>query len=143
VAEKGIPMRRYKTIGNPSDPLTTSNVLIATEGPHQKTDILGEPINPCRKPWSVVADFLYQFGNGGLIFSMMDGLSPTSLAAIHLGDYDVIAFEANREMWLSAQEAVGDFLQQHQKRQRLYMSGIRNDFEVCSIFFNYFDRFKN
>ena len=97
-------MKRYKTIGDPSDPLTTSNVLIATEGPHQKTNIVGEIINPCRKPWSVVGDFLYQFGQGGLLFSMMDGLSPVSLAAIHLGDYDVIAFEADRENWIAAQE---------------------------------------
>jgi hypothetical protein len=77
-----------------------------------------------------VADFLYQFGKGGLLFSMMDGLSPVSLAAIHLGEYDVIAFEADRETWMAAQEVIGDFQQQHQKRQRLYAARIRNDFEV-------------
>lgn len=123
-------MNRKRTLGDPADPLSTSNVIIATEGPHQVLDVQGNPINIARKPWSVVHDFLFQFGEGGLIFSMMDGLSPTTLAAIHLGNYDVVAFEVNRVTWQYAQEIVAGFLDQKAKKEKVLQAKIIGSYEV-------------
>lgn len=125
-------MTRKRTLGDASDPLSTSNVIVATEGPHQVLDIKGSPINIARKPWSVVSDFLFQFGDGGLIFSMMDGLSPTTLAAIQLGSYDVVAFESNSVTWHYAQEVVAAFIDQQKKKEKAMFTRIKGSLEVCS-----------
>ena len=72
-------------------PLADANVLFAMEGPKAKKDAADNLINPARKPWQVIYDFLQQFGNGGRIFSMMDGLASVGQAALSLGNYEVIA----------------------------------------------------
>lgn len=131
VAERGTFLQRRRTRGDPSDPLTTSNVLVATEGPHQVLDALGQPVNPARKPWTVVADFLFQFGDGGLIFSMMDGLSAVTQAAISLGNYDVVAFEKDSVCWTYAQDVISTFLMQQEKQEKHMESKMKASFEVC------------
>ena len=92
---------------------------MATEGPHAVVDELGFPINPARKPWTVVSDFLFQFGDGGLIFSMMDGLGSVTQAAISLGNYDVVAFEKDRICWTAAQNVISQFLIQQERQEKL------------------------
>ena len=111
-------MQRRRTRGDPTDVLATSNIIVATEGPHAVTDALGNPVNPARKPWSVIADFLFQFGDGGLIFSMMDGLSAVTQAAISLGDYDVVAFEKDRICWNYAQSVISQFILHQEKQEK-------------------------
>jgi hypothetical protein len=95
---------------------------------------LGNPINPARKPWSVVADFLFQFGKGGLIFSMMDSLAAVTQAAINLGGYDVVAFEKDRTTGMYAQEVVTNFLSAHEKQHKQMKTKLQNSFEVHDCF---------
>jgi hypothetical protein len=93
-------------------------------------DTMGNSVNPARKPWSVPADFLFQFGAGGLIFSMMDGLSSVTLAAISLGTYDVVAFETDRVCWTYAQDVIAGFLLQQEKQTKQLEQKLRASYEV-------------
>ena len=122
-------MNRQRTLGAGSDPLSTANVIVATDGPHAGLDVIGNTTNIARKPWSVVYDFLYQFGQGGVLFSMMDGLAPVACAAIRLETYDVIAFEADRNTWL-AQEVVIKFIQQEEHREKQFEAKMTKSEEV-------------
>ena len=94
------------------------------------TDALGNPINPARKPWSVIADFLFQFGDGGLIFSMMDGLSAVTQAAISLGDYDVVAFEKDRICWNHAQSVISQFILHQEKQEKQMKIQLQASYDV-------------
>ena len=87
-------------------------------------------INPARKPWHVIYDFLQQFGTGGRIFSMMDGLASVGQAALSLGNYEVIAFEKDRLMWKEANAVLVDHIVGLENQHKQYVARISRSVEV-------------
>ena len=79
-----------------------------------------EPVNPARKAWQEIEQFLYQFADPRepqLICSFLDGLASVALAALHLGNFDVIAFEKDRATWEAAGEIVTKQIEKLQAKE--------------------------
>ena len=127
-------MRRVKYLVDRELPLADANVLFAMEGPKAKKDAAANIINPARKPWQIVYHFLQQFGNGGRIFSMMDGLASVGQAALSLGNYEVIAFEKDRVMWKEAHSVLIDHIVGLENQQKAYITRISRSLEVTCLF---------
>ena len=90
-------------------------------------DTLGNPVNPARQ-W-----FSWRWGNH---FSMMDGLSSVTQAAISLGDYDVVAFEKDRVCWTYVQTIISQFIIQQEKQEKQMQVKLKASYEVCIFFHN-------
>ena len=133
VSEMGEQMRRVKYLVDRELPLADTNVLFAMEGPKAKKDAAANIINPARKPWQVVYDFLQQFGSGGRIFSMMDSLASVGQAALSLGTYEVVAFEKDRTMWKEAHTVLIDHIVGIENQQKAYTLRISRAVEVKSF----------
>lgn len=130
IAEMGDQIRRLRHLVDQDLPLADANILFAFEGPKSRKDVQDTPINPARKPWQVFAAFLQQFGNGGRIFSMMDGLGAIGQAAIALGGYEVIAFEKNTDMWQEAQTIIYDHILSKETHEKSIALRITKQVEV-------------
>ena len=135
VSEMGDQLRRVKYLVDKDLPLADANVLFAMEGPKAKQDAAANIINPARKPWQAIYDFLQQFGTGGRIFSMMDGLASVGQAALSLGGYEVIAFEKDRTMWKEAHSVLIDHIVGLDNQQKQYAARISRSVEVIRFSF--------
>jgi len=77
----------------------------------------GVKINPCKKSWQCIADFLIQFTDGGTIFSMMDGLATVAQAAYFVGGWNVVAFESDRDIWRAGYRELAKFIDYQEKKE--------------------------
>ena len=114
--------------------MANANIIFNSEAAKRKfsfsslaarLDSYGAKVNPARKPWQEIFQFLYQFSSPHepkLIFSMLDGLSSVSQAALHLGYFDVVAFEQDKRIWEEAGEVVAEEIKKLKARETLYRS---------------------
>ena len=128
-------MKRYKTVFPPNQPLAYHNVLFTFEPSRGtlfhfcttfsgRTDATGEKVNPARKSWQTVADFLQQFAypRGGTILSFLDGLGTVPMACLHHGHSDCIAFEKDPVIFREACRVVTEFKKSIEKKEKTMAS---------------------
>lgn len=98
-------------------------------------DLYGHKINPARKSWQMIADWLYQWGptQGGTIFSGFDGLGTVVVAAMSLENYNVIAFEKDERIWRAAIEEVTAFNERLDKKTKTLQRSIKASSDVQKL----------
>ena len=87
-------------------------------------------INPARKSWQEIYQFLFQFANleePQIICSMLDGLGAVSQAALQLGSFDVIAFEKDEATWNAAGRVVANEIEKLKKKEQEVMKKMKTE----------------
>ena len=84
----------------------------------------------------IPTDFLRQYGRGGRIFSMMDGLASVGQAALFLGNYDVVAFEKDRTIWTEAKNVLDEWVISLKQKEAKIAKAITQRHEVLHFHFH-------
>lgn len=96
----------------------------------------GHTINPARKSWQEIEQFLYQYSNPHepqVIVSMLDGLGTVAQAAVHLGNFDVIAFEKDPVTWDAAIKVFSQEIEILTKKEESLKTKIKEAYAVQEI----------
>lgn len=96
----------------------------------------GYNINPARKSYQEIYQFLYQFsppGESQVIVSMLDGLGTVAQAALHLGNFDVIAFEKDPMTWNAAIKVFSQEIEKLKKKEDLMEKKIQQALDVQKV----------
>lgn len=96
----------------------------------------GDNVNPARKAWQEIEQFLYQFSNPNehqIIVSMLDGLGAVAQAALNLGHFDVIAFEKDPVTWMAAVKVISQEIAKMNKKEKDFQNKIREALDVQKV----------
>lgn len=140
-------MKRYGEI-DPSLPAVTGNIIINSDPPKGNlnfiyflslaaNDVLGEPLNPTRKPWQVYFNFFKMWGapSGGTVFSGFSGTGSLEQAMMFLGKWNVISFERDQRMWKHQCEILTNWSTICDKKVSSAQSKVEREQRVRKLFF--------
>ena len=146
VTETGKPIKRFRSVASAGLPLSHANITFTGEAAAGKIffhnnflvvqDESNSHVNPARKAWQEVYQFLFQFANPEepqIIFSMLDGLGAVSQAALQLGFFDVIAFEKDEATWTAAGKVVANEIEKLKKKEQNLMKKMQTELKGQEI----------